>query len=61
LVDEAGFPPGVWNVVHGEKKIVNAILDHPDIVGITIGSFLRPMLKNKGLRTYGRVVASSNL
>ena len=39
LIDEAGFPPGVWNVVHGEKKVVNAMLDHPDIVGITfVGS-----------------------
>ena len=39
LIDEAGFPPGVWNVVHGEKKVVNAMLDNPDIVGITfVGS-----------------------
>jgi len=39
LIDEAGFPPGVWNVVHGEKKVVNAMLDHPDIKGITfVGS-----------------------
>jgi malonate-semialdehyde dehydrogenase (acetylating)/methylmalonate-semialdehyde dehydrogenase len=39
LVDEAGFPPGVWNVVNGEKRVVNAMLDHPDIVGITfVGS-----------------------
>ena len=35
LVDEAGFPPGVWNVVNGEKAVVNAMLNHPDIVGIT--------------------------
>lgn len=39
LIDEAGFPPGVWNVVHGEKKVVNAMLDHPGIKGITfVGS-----------------------
>jgi len=39
LVDEAGFPPGVWNIVHGEKKVVNAMLDNPGIVGITfVGS-----------------------
>jgi len=39
LADEAGFPPGVWNVVHGGKTVVNGMLDHPDIVGITfVGS-----------------------
>jgi len=35
LVDEAGFPPGVWNVVNGEKAVVNSILEHPDMVGVT--------------------------
>ncbi len=34
LVEEAGFPPGVWNVVHGGRTVVNGILDHPDIAGI---------------------------
>jgi malonate-semialdehyde dehydrogenase (acetylating)/methylmalonate-semialdehyde dehydrogenase len=39
LVDEAGFPPGVWNVVNGGRTVVNGMLDHPDIVGITfVGS-----------------------
>jgi len=39
LVDEAGFPPGVWNVVHGGRTVVNGMLDHPDIVGIAfVGS-----------------------
>jgi malonate-semialdehyde dehydrogenase (acetylating)/methylmalonate-semialdehyde dehydrogenase len=39
LADEAGFPPGVWNVVHGGRTVVNGMLDHPDIVGITfVGS-----------------------
>ncbi len=39
LVDEAGFPPGVWNVVHGGRTVVNGMLDHPDIEGITfVGS-----------------------
>ncbi|MES0363223.1 MAG: CoA-acylating methylmalonate-semialdehyde dehydrogenase [Desulfobacteria bacterium] len=39
LVDEAGFPPGVWNVVHGGRSVVNGMLDHPDIEGITfVGS-----------------------
>ncbi|MBA7716589.1 putative 3-oxopropanoate dehydrogenase [subsurface metagenome] len=39
LAEEAGFPPGVWNVVHGGKTVVNGMLDHADIVGITfVGS-----------------------
>lgn len=39
LVDEAGFPPGVWNVVNGGRTVVNGMLDHPDIIGITfVGS-----------------------
>ena len=28
LVDEAGFPPGVWNVVNGGRTVVNGMLDH---------------------------------
>ncbi|GAH77250.1 unnamed protein product, partial [marine sediment metagenome] len=31
LVDEAGFPPGVWNVVNGGRTVVNGMLEHPDI------------------------------
>ncbi len=39
LVDEAGFPPGVWNVVNGGRTVVNGMLDHPDIEGIVfVGS-----------------------
>jgi len=39
LADEAGFPPGVWNVVNGGRTVVNGMLDHPDIQGIAfVGS-----------------------
>jgi malonate-semialdehyde dehydrogenase (acetylating)/methylmalonate-semialdehyde dehydrogenase len=39
LVEEAGFPPGVWNVVNGAKEVVRGMLDHQDIEGITfVGS-----------------------
>jgi malonate-semialdehyde dehydrogenase (acetylating)/methylmalonate-semialdehyde dehydrogenase len=34
LAEEAGFPPGVWNVVNGGRTVVSGMLDHPDIVGI---------------------------
>lgn len=39
LVEEAGFPPGVWNVVHGGRTVVNGMLEHPKIKGVTfVGS-----------------------
>jgi len=39
LVEEAGFPPGVWNMVHGGRTVVGGMLEHPDIQGITfVGS-----------------------
>lgn len=36
---EAGLPPGVFNVVHGDKVAVDAILQHPDIKAVSfVGS-----------------------
>ena len=38
-MEEAGAPPGVLNVVNGDKEAVNAILDHPDISAVSfVGS-----------------------
>jgi malonate-semialdehyde dehydrogenase (acetylating)/methylmalonate-semialdehyde dehydrogenase len=38
---EAGLPPGVFNVVHGDKETVDALLLHPDISAISfVGSTL---------------------
>jgi len=34
MVEEAGFPPGVWNVINGGRTAVSGMLDSPDIVGI---------------------------
>ncbi|MEW6142199.1 MAG: CoA-acylating methylmalonate-semialdehyde dehydrogenase [Chloroflexota bacterium] len=36
LVDEAGFPPGVWNVVNGGRTVVSTILEHSGISGVTL-------------------------
>ncbi len=45
LVEEAGFPPGVWNMVHGGRTVVGGMLEHPDIEGITfVGS--TPVMEN---------------
>lgn len=39
LFQEAGLPPGVFNVIHGDKSAVDAILDSPDIAAISfVGS-----------------------
>jgi malonate-semialdehyde dehydrogenase (acetylating)/methylmalonate-semialdehyde dehydrogenase len=39
LFQEAGLPPGVFNIVHGDKIVVDAILDHPDIAAVSfVGS-----------------------
>jgi len=39
LAHQAGVPPGVLNLVHGAKDVVNALLSHPGIAGISfVGS-----------------------
>src|SRR5690606_24498428 len=39
LLDEAGFPPGVVNLVNGARETVDALLAHPDIRAISfVGS-----------------------
>lgn len=39
LTVEAGFPPGVLNVIHGGEGVVNALCDHPDIKAVSfVGS-----------------------
>ena len=39
LIHEAGFPPGVINLINGDAECANAMIDHPDIVGVSfVGS-----------------------
>jgi malonate-semialdehyde dehydrogenase (acetylating)/methylmalonate-semialdehyde dehydrogenase len=39
LMKEAGLPDGLLSVVHGDKEMVDAILDHPDIAAVSfVGS-----------------------
>src|SRR5690606_5680953 len=39
LLTEAGLPDGVFNVVHGDKEAVDALLVNPDVAGISfVGS-----------------------
>jgi len=60
LVEEAGFPPGVWNVVNGGRTVVNGMLEHPGIQGITfVGSTPtgRDVIYKKCGETGKRVIA----
>jgi len=34
LVEEAGVPEGVWNIVHGDREAASAMLDHPEVKGV---------------------------
>ncbi|HEY9180792.1 MAG TPA: CoA-acylating methylmalonate-semialdehyde dehydrogenase, partial [Candidatus Baltobacteraceae bacterium] len=39
LLERAGLPPGVFNVVHGDKTAVDALLAHPQVAAISfVGS-----------------------
>src|SRR6201987_5595956 len=39
LLTEAGLPPGVFNVVNGDKQAVDALLHHPDVAAVSfVGS-----------------------
>ena len=39
LFSAAGLPPGVLNVVHGDKEAVDALLAHPDVAAVSfVGS-----------------------
>ncbi len=39
LLTEAGLPPGVFNVVHGDKQAVDALIAHPDVEALSfVGS-----------------------
>jgi malonate-semialdehyde dehydrogenase (acetylating)/methylmalonate-semialdehyde dehydrogenase len=53
LIEAAGFPAGVVNLVHGGKDAVDAILDHPEIRAISfVGS--TPVARY----VYGRAAAN---
>ena len=36
LLKEAGLPDGVFNVVHGDKVAVDALLEHPDVAAVSL-------------------------
>ena len=39
LFEQAGFPPGVFNMVQGTRECVESLIDHPDVKAVTfVGS-----------------------
>jgi malonate-semialdehyde dehydrogenase (acetylating) / methylmalonate-semialdehyde dehydrogenase len=39
LLQEAGLPDGVFNIVHGDRECVDALLDHPKVAAVSfVGS-----------------------
>ena len=36
LMTEAGFEPGVFSVVHGDREAVHALVDHPDVRAVAL-------------------------
>ncbi len=35
LIDAAGFPPGVASLVNGDRTVTEALIQHPDVAGIS--------------------------
>ncbi len=56
---EAGLPDGVFNVVHGDKEAVDALLDHPDVQAVSfVGSTpIAKYIHQRGTATGKRVQA----
>ena len=59
LMLEAGAPAGILNVVHGDKEMVDAILDHPDIAAVSFvgSSDIAHYVYERGVRAGKRVQA----
>src|SRR5919109_56886 len=59
LFKDAGIPDGVFNVVHGDKVAVDAILEHPDIAAVSfVGSTpIARYVYEKGTSHHKRVQA----
>ena len=59
LAEQAGLPPGVLNVVHGGRECVEAICDHPEIVGVSFvgSSRVAQIVYRRGSATGKRVQA----
>src|SRR5215211_6983308 len=59
LLKEAGLPDGVFNIVHGDVEIVEAICDHPDIEAVSfVGSTrIAKVVYQRATHNYKRCLA----
>lgn len=59
LLTEAGLPPGVFNVLQGDRETVEALLDHPGIEAATfVGSTaVARAVYQRGVATHKRMLA----
>ncbi|AUW60029.1 methylmalonate-semialdehyde dehydrogenase (CoA acylating) [Sphingobium sp. SCG-1] len=59
LFSEAGLPDGILQVLHGDKEMVDAILDHPDIKAVSFvgSSDIAHYVYNRGVAAGKRVQA----
>jgi len=59
LLQEAGLPDGVFNIVHGDSRMVEAICDHPGIEAVSfVGSTkVAKIVYQRATSTYKRCLA----
>jgi malonate-semialdehyde dehydrogenase (acetylating) / methylmalonate-semialdehyde dehydrogenase len=59
LLKQAGLPDGVFNIVHGDVEVVEAICDHPDIEAVSfVGSTkIAKIVYQRATRNYKRCLA----
>ena len=59
LFNEAGFPPGVFQMVHGTHEVASALCEHPDISAISFvgSSKIAEIVKNTCNRVNKRVLS----
>lgn len=74
MLNEAGCPPGVVNVIHGAHDLVNFICDHPDIRAVSFvgsdqaGKYIydragrngKRVQANMGAKNHGVILADAN-
>jgi malonate-semialdehyde dehydrogenase (acetylating)/methylmalonate-semialdehyde dehydrogenase len=55
LFEEAGFPPGVFNMVQGTREAVESLIDHPSVKAVTfVGSSPVAKIVNNRCRDLGK-------
>lgn len=59
ILEDAGLPEGVFSVVHGDREIVEAICDHPDIkaIGFVGSTPVAKAVYERGARSGKRIRA----